>query len=41
MKVYGYNCFGICIVRIDVEKIKEWNAKHPFPRDQIFSWKES
>lgn len=40
MKVWGFNCYGVCIARIDVNKIDEWNKKHPMMRDKIKTWKE-
>ncbi len=40
MKVWGFNCFGVCIVRIDKDRIEEYNAKHPIVGEKIISWKE-
>jgi hypothetical protein len=40
MKVWGFNCYGICIKRIEVSKIEEWNATHPLANQKIVSWKE-
>ena len=40
MKVWGFNCYGVCIVRIDVNKINEWNKNHPIVSQKIKSWKE-
>ena len=40
MKVWGYNCYGICIKRIEVSKIEEWNATHPLANQKIVDWKE-
>lgn len=39
MKVWGFNCYGVCIVRIDVDKIAEYNAKHPMINQKIKTWK--
>ena len=38
MKVWGFNCYGICIKRIEVSKIEEWNATHPLANQKIVSW---
>ena len=40
MKVWGFNCYGVCIVLIDVNKIDEWNKNHPIISQKIKSWKE-
>ena len=40
MKVWCFNCYGVCIKRMDVTKIDEWNATHPLHREKIISWKE-
>ena len=40
MKVWGFNCYGICIKRIKVSKIEEWNATHPLANQKIVDWKE-
>ena len=40
MKVWGFNCYGICIKRIEVSKIDEWNATHQLANEKIISWKE-
>lgn len=40
MKVWGFNCYGVCVRLIDVNKIEEYNAKHPLFSDKIVSWKE-
>lgn len=39
MKVWGFNCFGICIVRIEESKIQEYNERHPLVTEKIVSWK--
>ena len=36
MKVWGFNCYGVCIKRIEVSKIAEWNAAN----EKIVDWKE-
>ena len=40
MKVWGFNCYGICIKRIEASKIDEWNATHQLANEKIVSWKE-
>ena len=40
MKVWGFNCYGVCIKRIEVSKIDEWNATHLLANEKIISWKE-
>ena len=40
MKVWGFNCYGICIKRIKISKIDEWNATHQLANEKIVSWKE-
>lgn len=40
MKVWGFNCYGVCIARIEVSKIDEWNNNHPIVSQKIKSWKE-
>jgi hypothetical protein len=40
MKVWGFNCYGVCVARIEVDKIDDWNARHPIASQKIKSWKE-
>ena len=40
MKVWGFNCYGVCVARLDVAKIDEYNATHPLHAQRIVSWKE-
>ena len=40
-KVWGFNCFGVCIVLIQENKIDEYNAKHPLFNEKIVSWKNA
>ena len=40
MKVWGFNCYGICIKRIEASKIDECNATHQLANEKIVSWKE-
>ena len=38
-KVWGFNCYGVCIALIEKSKIDEYNAKHPVVSQKIKSWK--
>ena len=38
-KVWGYNCFEVCIKLIARDKIDEYNAKHQLFNEKIVSWK--
>ena len=38
-KVWGFNCFGVCIKLIEKDKIEKYNAKHPLFNEKIVSWK--
>lgn len=40
MKVWCFNCYGICIARLNIEKIPMWNANHHIASEKITSWKE-
>lgn len=40
MKVWGFNCYGVCVARIEVSKIEEYNKKHSLHSQKITSWKE-
>ena len=40
MKVWGFNCFGVCIKRIEFDKIEEWNNSHSLMNQKIVSWTE-
>ena len=39
-KVWCYNCYGVCIARLPIGKINEYNAKHHIASEKITSWKE-
>lgn len=39
-KVWCFNCFGVCIVRLSKDKIKEWNVTHSLFNEKIIDWKE-
>ena len=38
-KVWCFNCFGVCIVRLPIDKIDEWNKTHPLFNEKIYSYK--
>jgi hypothetical protein len=38
-KVWCFNCFGVCIVLLPVDKIDEWNKAHPLFNEKIHSYK--
>ena len=40
MKVWGFNCYGVCVARIEVEKIEQYNKNHPSYNQKIVDWKE-
>lgn len=40
MKVWCFNCYGVCIALLPVEKIDEWNKNHYEASAKIKSWKE-
>ena len=40
MKVWCFNCFGVCVGRMEVSKIHEWNQNHPNYTTKICDWKE-
>lgn len=37
-KVWGYNCYGVCITLIDKSEIEEYNANHPVISQKIASY---
>lgn len=39
-KVWCFNCFGVCIVRLPKNTIEEWNKTHPLFNEKIIDWKE-
>ena len=39
-KVWAFNCYGVCIKRLYVSEIEEWNNNHGLASDKIVSWKE-
>ena len=41
MKVWCFNCYGICIAYLPAEKIEAWNATHYEASAKIKSWKEA
>jgi hypothetical protein len=40
MKVWGFNCYGVCVKRIELNKIEEWNKTHSLMNQKIVSWIE-
>ena len=40
MKVWCFNCYGICIARLPIERIDEWNRAHYEASAKIKTWKE-
>lgn len=40
MKVWCFNCYGVCIARLAVERIANWNEKHVLASEKVVSWKE-
>ena len=39
-KVWCFNCYGVCIKRMYISKIDEWNNTHRLVSDKIASWNE-
>ena len=39
-KVWCFNCYGVCIARMPIAKIDEYNAKHGIASEKIKSWIE-
>lgn len=39
-KVWCFNCYGVCIARMPIGKIGEYNSKHYIASERITSWKE-
>lgn len=40
MKVWGFNCYGVCIAYIEESKIEEYNAKQTIISKKIQSWEK-
>ena len=40
MKYWCFNCWGVCIALLPLEKIEAWNEKHTKWNEKIHSWKE-
>ena len=38
-KVWGFNCFGVCVTLIEESKIEEYNENHVLFNEKIVSWK--
>jgi hypothetical protein len=42
MKVWGFNCYGVCVALLEESKIEEWNRRyHPLSSKKIISWKKA
>lgn len=39
MKVWGFNCFGVCVALIREDRIEAYNEKHPLWNEKIVSTK--
>lgn len=39
MKVWGFNCWGVCVVLIEESRIEEYNKRHPMWNEKIVSTK--
>lgn len=40
MKVWCFNCYGVCVAKMEIGKIEEYNNNHPLHSQKITSWKE-
>lgn len=40
MKVWCYNCFGVCVARLEISQIEKWNETHKNFAYRITSWAE-
>lgn len=42
MKVFCFNCYGICVARLEEEEIEKWNEIHELEENQkITFWRRS
>ena len=39
MKVWGFNCYGVCVALIREDRIEEYNKRHPLWSEKIVSTK--
>ena len=39
-KVWGFNVYGVCIKRLYISEIENWNSTHGLASDKITSWKK-
>lgn len=39
MKVWGFNCYGVCVAYIEESRIEEYNQKNPIASKKIVTWK--
>ena len=40
-KVWGFNCFGVCVVLISEDRIDAYNEKHPNFAEKVVSWEKA
>lgn len=40
-KVWGFNCFGVCVVLIAEDRIDAYNEKHTNFAEKIVSWEKA
>ena len=40
MKVWCFNCYGVCVAYLKVEDIAKWNETHRIHSKRIVDWKE-
>lgn len=40
MKVWCFNCYGVCVARLEEGRIDDYNARHPLAHEKIVFWKE-
>lgn len=40
-KVWGFNCFGVCVVLISEDRIDAYNKKHPNFAEKVVSWEKA
>lgn len=39
-KVWGFNCYGVCVKRLPLGRLIEYNRAHAVASEKIVSWKE-
>lgn len=40
-KVWGFNCFGVCVALIAEDRIDAYNEKHSNFAEKIVSWEKA